>query len=177
MAFRRQLPSPEHSRGSGGSGEPIEALGKLQDRFPRAGIVQLPATSRACSARSSHSQASFNIDGIFVLPPVVSCRGISPCQSCVCATKARPRPIRRPPATARPKADGQKQHDDERCSWGESRDRVECRCAWVKSLRMTAAGNSRMVHWWHYFVVHERVLSALLSANKFLGLMLCGNHV
>src|SRR5437870_13524553 len=34
----RQLPSPEHSRGSGGSGEPIEAFGKLQDRFPCARI-------------------------------------------------------------------------------------------------------------------------------------------
>jgi hypothetical protein len=43
LVFRRQLPSPEHCRGSGGSGEPIEALGKLQDRFPRAGIGQLPS--------------------------------------------------------------------------------------------------------------------------------------
>jgi len=43
VVFRRQLPSAEHSRGSGGSGEPIEALGKLQDRFPRAGIGQLPS--------------------------------------------------------------------------------------------------------------------------------------
>jgi hypothetical protein len=29
--------------GGGGSGEPIKALGKLQDRFPRAGIGQLPS--------------------------------------------------------------------------------------------------------------------------------------
>jgi hypothetical protein len=43
VVFRRQLPSPEHSRGSRGSGEAIEALGKLQDRFPRAGIGQLPS--------------------------------------------------------------------------------------------------------------------------------------
>jgi len=42
VVFRRQLPSPEHSRGSGGSGEPIEALCKFQDRFPRARIGQLP---------------------------------------------------------------------------------------------------------------------------------------
>jgi hypothetical protein len=41
--FRRQLPSPEHSRGSGGSGEPIKAFGKLQDSFSRAGIGQLPS--------------------------------------------------------------------------------------------------------------------------------------
>jgi hypothetical protein len=41
VVFRRQLPSAEHSRGRGGSGEPIKALGKLQDCFPRAGIGQL----------------------------------------------------------------------------------------------------------------------------------------
>ena len=41
--FRRQLPSPEHSRGNSGSGEPIEAFGKLQDRFPCARIGQLPS--------------------------------------------------------------------------------------------------------------------------------------
>ena len=38
-----QLPSPGRSGGSGGSREPIEALGKLQNRFPRAGIGQLPS--------------------------------------------------------------------------------------------------------------------------------------
>ena len=38
-----QLSSPEHSRGSSGSGEPIEALGKLQDRFACARIGQLPS--------------------------------------------------------------------------------------------------------------------------------------
>ena len=43
VVFRRQLPSAEHSRGSSGSGEPIEAFGKLQDRFSRAGISQLPS--------------------------------------------------------------------------------------------------------------------------------------
>jgi hypothetical protein len=37
--------------------------------FLAPGSVNYPATSRACSARSSHSQASFNIDGILVLPP------------------------------------------------------------------------------------------------------------
>jgi hypothetical protein len=42
VLFRRQLPSAEHSRGSGGAGEPIEAFGKFQDCFPRAGIGQLP---------------------------------------------------------------------------------------------------------------------------------------
>src|SRR6516162_10330865 len=65
--FPRQLPSPEHSRGSGGSGEPIKAFCKLQDRFPRLGSVNCPATSCACSARSSHSQASFKVDDILVL--------------------------------------------------------------------------------------------------------------
>jgi hypothetical protein len=43
VVFRRQLPSPEHSGGNRGSGEPIEAFGKLQDRFPRARIGQLPS--------------------------------------------------------------------------------------------------------------------------------------
>jgi hypothetical protein len=43
LVFRRQLPSEEHGGCSGGSGEPIEAIGKLQDRFPSAGISQLPS--------------------------------------------------------------------------------------------------------------------------------------
>src|SRR5215472_4049955 len=37
--------------------------------FLAPGSVNCPATSRACSARSSHSNASFDIDGILVLPP------------------------------------------------------------------------------------------------------------
>jgi hypothetical protein len=40
--LRGQLSSPGRSWGSGGAGEPFEAFGKLQDRFPRARIVQLP---------------------------------------------------------------------------------------------------------------------------------------
>jgi hypothetical protein len=42
LVLRGQLSSPGRSWGSGGSGGPIEALGKLQDCFPRAGIGQLP---------------------------------------------------------------------------------------------------------------------------------------
>jgi hypothetical protein len=44
--LRRQLSSPSRRWGSGGAGEPIEAFGKLQDRFPRTGIVQLPSYLR-----------------------------------------------------------------------------------------------------------------------------------
>jgi hypothetical protein len=40
LIFRGQRPSPGRSWGSGGSGEPIEAFGKLQDCFSRAGIGQ-----------------------------------------------------------------------------------------------------------------------------------------
>jgi hypothetical protein len=40
--LRGQLSSPGRSWGSGGAGEPIKAFGKLQDRLPRARIVQLP---------------------------------------------------------------------------------------------------------------------------------------
>jgi hypothetical protein len=43
LVFRGQLSSPGRSWGSGGAGEPFEAFGKLQDRFPRARIVQLPS--------------------------------------------------------------------------------------------------------------------------------------
>jgi hypothetical protein len=71
LIFRRQLPSPEHCWGSGGSGEPIEALGSSKTAFLAPGSVNCPATARAYSARSSHSQASFRIDGIFD-PPSIS---------------------------------------------------------------------------------------------------------
>jgi len=43
LLFRRQIPSSGRSWASGSSGEPIEAYGKLQDRFPRAEIGQLPS--------------------------------------------------------------------------------------------------------------------------------------
>jgi hypothetical protein len=43
LVLRGQYPSPGRSWGSGGSREPIEAFGKLQDRLPRAGIGQLPS--------------------------------------------------------------------------------------------------------------------------------------
>src|SRR5207248_10927464 len=76
---------------------------------------------------------------------------------------ALPRPHRgqrgnREPNRA-PKADRQKQHHDERYSWGEPRDRIFCRCIWVKSPRMTAPGNTGVVRWWHYIVAHGSVLS------------------
>jgi hypothetical protein len=67
----RQLASSEHSRDSCGSGKTVEVFGKVKDRFflaPRS--VNCPATSRACSARSSHSKVSFKIDGILI-PPFV----------------------------------------------------------------------------------------------------------
>ena len=43
----------------------FEAFGKLQAAFLAPGSFNCPATSRACSARSSHSKASFKIDGIW----------------------------------------------------------------------------------------------------------------
>ena len=43
--------------------------------FLAPGSVNCPATSRACSARSSHSQASFRIDGIFN-PPSIAFPGL-----------------------------------------------------------------------------------------------------
>ena len=43
LVLRGQLSSPGRSWGSGGTGELFEAFGKLQDRLPRARIVQLPS--------------------------------------------------------------------------------------------------------------------------------------
>jgi hypothetical protein len=56
-----QFPFPRRGPRDGSSREPVENISKLQDRFARAGIGQLPATSLACSARSNHSRASFEI--------------------------------------------------------------------------------------------------------------------
>jgi len=74
LVLRHQFSSPEHRGCRGGSGEAIETFGEVQDRFSRAGIGNCPATSRACSARSSHSNASLNIDGMLVLPPAIVSR-------------------------------------------------------------------------------------------------------
>jgi hypothetical protein len=92
VVFRRQLPSAEHSRGRGGSGEPIKACRKLQDCFPRAGIGQLSshlarllgAVEPAAAIRAAgygavwHGQKSWN--GVAILArgsePVETRRGL-----------------------------------------------------------------------------------------------------
>ena len=58
LIFGRQLFSPEDGGSSGGAGEAIEIVGKLQDRFSRAGISQLPGHF------SRLPKTSFDIDGI-----------------------------------------------------------------------------------------------------------------
>ena len=67
------------------------------------GSVNCPATSRACSARLSHSKASFNIDSIWSsLSSFVPCPFRS--QDCVCATRARSQLTRKPRANPCPRA-------------------------------------------------------------------------
>ena len=65
LVLHCRLPSPRRCRGRSSSREPVETIRKLQNGFSCAGIGQLPATSRACSARSSHSKASSKIDTIW----------------------------------------------------------------------------------------------------------------
>ena len=71
--------------------------------FLAPGSVNCPATSRASSARLSHSRASFNIDSIWSsLSSFVSCPFRS--RNYVCVTKATSRPKLKPRAKPCPKA-------------------------------------------------------------------------
>src|SRR6516165_23791 len=71
--------------------------------FLAPGSVNCPATSRASSARLSHSKASFNIDSIWSSPSsFVFCLFRS--QNYVCVTNATSRPKRKPQAKSRSKA-------------------------------------------------------------------------
>ena len=146
MVFIRQLPPPEHSRGSGGSGEPIKALGKLQDRFPRAGIGQLPShLARLLGAVEPLSKASFKIDGIWS-----SLNSFLSLLLSLSNLRLRYQGHTEPNAettshTAPQRLIDRNSTNDEPYSWGEPWDRIACRCIWVKSQRTTAFRNSGVV--------------------------------
>src|SRR6201982_3802454 len=65
FSFRARVRAPA----ARGSRSKVSATCKTALLAP--GSVNCPATSRACSARSSHSQASLRIDGIFGPPSIV----------------------------------------------------------------------------------------------------------
>jgi hypothetical protein len=81
-------PSPEHSRGSSGSGEPIEAFGKLQDRFPCARIGQLPSYLPRLLGTAPPAPAATVSGSAGSPPPMAPLISASPAP---CAPSANPR--------------------------------------------------------------------------------------
>lgn len=118
--------------------------------FLALGSVNCPATSRACSARSSHSKASFKIDGIwsslilrssFVFVSLrLPARKVG---AALPRLNRGQRGDRQPYRT--PKPDRQKQCCDEPHSWGEPSERIAWQCVLVRTLGLTAPENSRVV--------------------------------
>jgi hypothetical protein len=68
--------------------------------FLAPGSLNCPATSRACSARSSHSRDSLQVDGI---SSSHTASFVADLVNKLSSTKAIPRAIRRQPARSRPK--------------------------------------------------------------------------
>jgi hypothetical protein len=165
LVLRGQLSSPGRSWGSGGAGEPIEAIGNLQDRSPRAEIGQLPSHLPRLLGAVEPLQGFVQHRWHFGPPSVVSCRGSFSLPKLRLRYQGHTEPNAETTSHTAPQSPTDRSSTTISPTARANLGIVSaCRCIWLKSRRMTAPGNSGVARWWHYSVAHGSVLSALLSA-------------